>query len=76
MLSFTAVDANTGALIAFDETIEGEDFIKALIGSTAMPFVFPSVPFYDKILIDGGSAWNLDVASAIRRCREVVDEDS
>jgi hypothetical protein len=41
-----------------------------------MPFVFPSIPFHDKILIDGGSAWNLDTGSAIRRCRELVNDDS
>lgn len=27
-------------------------------------------------MIDGGVAWNLDVASAIFKCREVVDSDS
>ena len=27
-------------------------------------------------MIDGGVAWNLDVASAIKKCREIVDSDS
>jgi hypothetical protein len=41
-----------------------------------MPFIFPSIDIGEKILIDGGTAWNLDVASAIGRCRELVDDDS
>lgn len=40
-----------------------------------MPFVFPPVELQDHILIDGGSAWNLDVISAIQRCRGIVDDD-
>lgn len=28
------------------------------------------------LLIDGGVAWNLDVASAITKCREIVTHDS
>lgn len=75
-LSFNAVDAGTGHVINFNETLQGEDFYKALIGSTSMPFIFPSVDFHNTTLIDGGSAWNLDVASAINRCRELVDDDS
>ena len=41
-----------------------------------MPFVFPAIPFKGKNLIDGGTAWNLDVSSAVRRCRELVTDDS
>src|SRR5687767_14869315 len=76
LLSFTAVDANSGEVIAFDESLEFDEFIAALIGSTSMPFVFAPIKFRDRILIDGGTAWNLDAASAIRRCREIVDDDS
>ena len=75
-LSFTAVNANNGEVISFDETLEKDDLIKGLMGSTAMPFVFPSIPYKGKVLIDGGSAWNLDVASAIKRCYELVDHES
>jgi predicted patatin/cPLA2 family phospholipase len=47
-----------------------------LCGSAAVPFVFPPVPFEDKLLMDGGVVWNLDIASAIRKCRLLVDSDS
>jgi hypothetical protein len=41
-----------------------------------VPFIFPYVEFEDKVLIDGGSVWNLDIVSAVERCRELVDDDS
>jgi predicted acylesterase/phospholipase RssA len=46
-----------------------------LQGSTAVPFVFPPVLWKDRILMDGGVAWNLDITSAIHKCRELVDSD-
>ena len=41
-----------------------------------MPFIFPPVELEDKLLMDGGVAWNLDIASAINKCRSLVDSDS
>ena len=29
----------------------------------------------DRVLMDGGVAWNLDVSSAIQKCRLLVDSD-
>jgi predicted acylesterase/phospholipase RssA len=47
------------------EANDKETFIKGLCASTAVPFVFPPVIHGDKVLMDGGVAWNLDVSSAI-----------
>jgi predicted patatin/cPLA2 family phospholipase len=69
------VDAITGNIVTFDETVDKNTFIKGLWGSTAVPFVFLPVPFEDKLLIDGGVAWNLDVASAVNKCRLLVNSD-
>ena len=41
-----------------------------------MPFVFPPIKIGDQIMIDGGVAWNLDVSSAIEKCRTLVDSDA
>jgi predicted acylesterase/phospholipase RssA len=65
LVHFNSVDANTGEIVTFDETNDKETFIKGLCASTAVPFVFPPVIHGDKVLMDGGVAWNLDVSSAI-----------
>ena len=75
MVHFNSVDAITGNIVTFDETVDKNTFIKGLWGSTAVPFVFLPVPFEDKLLIDGGVAWNLDVASAVNKCRLLVNSD-
>ena len=75
LVHFNSVDAITGEIITFDETVDKATFIKGLWGSTAVPFVFLPVPFGDRLLIDGGVAWNLDVASAVNKCRLLVDSD-
>lgn len=48
--------------------------------SAAIPFAFERIdwefdgqPLYG---IDGGSAWNINIASAVNRCKEIVDDDS
>ena len=39
-----------------------------------MPFAFPHIYYKEKVLIDGGSIWNLDIATAINRCKEIVGD--
>ena len=63
-------------MVTFDEKDPIEDFLTGVRGSTAVPLVFPPVPYKDKLLMDGGVVWNMDVASAVARCREIVDSDS
>jgi hypothetical protein len=75
-LNFNAVDVADGSIVKFNETLSDMELIKALVASTSMPFVFPTMTINDKILMDGGTAWNLDVASAIDRCLEIVDHHS
>jgi len=41
------------------------DLITGLVASTSMPFAFPHIYYKDKVLIDGGVAWNLDLSNAI-----------
>jgi len=38
-----------------------------------MPAVFPFQKINGGNYIDGGSAWNVNIASAVDRCMEVVD---
>jgi len=39
-----------------------------------MPFAFPHIYWEDKVLIDGGTIWNLDISSAVKRCQEIVGD--
>jgi NTE family protein len=52
-LRVTAIDADTGELVAFDHT-EGIDLVDAVNASGAVPGVWPSVTWGDRTWIDGG----------------------
>lgn len=51
------------------------DAIPTIVGSSAIPFAFPHMVMDGKTYIDGGCIWNLDVSGAIRRCKEIVDDE-
>jgi len=76
-MAVSAVDANTGSYNVYTETVS--DPVKAVMSSSAIPFVFPSQEWTTPnkyFAIDGGSVWNLNLVSAVQRCREIVDDDS
>jgi len=50
--------------------------MRGLVATSSVPFIFPPIKIGSKIMIDGGVAWNLDVSSAIEKCRTLVDSDS
>ena len=71
----SAVDVNTGSYKLYDETYE--DPVKAVLSSAAIPFVFPNQKHPDGAVdMDGGTVYNLNLVSAVHRCREIVDDDS
>ena len=72
--SWNAVDFNSGKVVTFDETTPADQLATALQSSTAMPFAFPHTYMDDKVLVDGGSVWNVDFPTAINRCREIVGD--
>ena len=74
----SCVDANDGHYVPFNESCG--NITKATISSSSIPaaFEFRKWDNYDGkdvICIDGGSVWNINIASAIERCREVVSDD-
>lgn len=79
----SCVDASTGAVHIFNET--SSDPIKGVMSSASIPFVFPHqvwAPFThdnptskDLVCIDGGTAYNVNLVSAVERCRETADSD-
>lgn len=79
-VSFLGVDAITGNAETFNETLSNSDKINGIMTSSAVPFAFMSQHWNfegrDIVGIDGGSVWMFDVSGAIKRCQEIVDDDS
>lgn len=68
-IAVSAVDMETGNYEVYDET--NPDPIKAIISSASIPFVFPNQQWSDgTVVMDGGAVWNLNLVSAVKRCRE------
>mmetsp|Transcript_17322 Transcript_17322/g.29135 ORF Transcript_17322/g.29135 Transcript_17322/m.29135 type:complete len:306 (-) Transcript_17322:238-1155(-) len=72
----SCVDVNSGSYITFNET--ATDIVKSVVSSASIPFIFPHQYFPDRniVCMDGGTGWNTNLVSAVRRCREQVDSDS
>ena len=64
-----AVDANTGEYVNFSQdNCSFEELPTCAIASGSIPAAFVPTYFRDKVLIDGGSAWNINVDAAINKC--------
>lgn len=74
-LAVSCVDVNSGSYVVFDETTT--DIVKAIISSASLPFIFPNQKWPGGVVcMDGGTVWNTNLASAVERCKEQVDNDS
>jgi predicted acylesterase/phospholipase RssA len=72
-----AVDASSGNYVTFDEKSAPLEGIPVrVVSSASIPFVFPHRIIDNMTLMDGGTVWNLNLISAIDKCREIVDDDS
>ena len=74
-----SVDMSTGTfhLYEYDPGHEIDDhLLDSVIASTAMPLAFPPIFRGNRTLLDGGVIWKMDVPGAIRRCLEIVDDES
>lgn len=71
-----AVDSNTGKYITFTESNTAlEDMPSRIVSSASIPFVFPHRHIDNMTLMDGGTVWNINMDSAILRCKEIVGDD-
>lgn len=69
---FGSVDVNTGEYQHLDHTNVTKDTMAvAALGSASIPFVFPPRPYEDKLLMDGGTAWNINLDSAMLQCTQL-----
>jgi predicted acylesterase/phospholipase RssA len=48
---------------------------EAVMASASIPAVFQPTYINDMVLVDGGTFTNLDLADAILKCKEVVDDE-
>ena len=75
-VSVASVDAGTGEEITFDEkNTTWADFPQATLASSSVPGIFPPQYFKGRYMVDGMTAWNTNVESAIQRCKEVTGGD-
>ena len=78
-VSFATTDANSADYVVWDyntSDTQPTDLIETAFASSSIPAAFPHITRGERELVDGGVIWNLDIASAVRRCREIADDDS
>jgi predicted patatin/cPLA2 family phospholipase len=77
-VSFATVDANGATYKVWDYNAtytQPADLVESAFASSSIPGAFPHITRGELELIDGGVIWNLDIASAVRRCKEIVDDE-
>lgn len=63
-------------MIDFDN-LTVDEYADAIVASSAVPVLFPFSEFKGEKLMDMFSVkWNLNIASAIDKCLEIVDDES
>ena len=71
-----SVDSQTAELKTFTEALEPEsDFPHAVQCSASIPGAFDFQSFSGGEMIDGSTAWDTNIASAVKRCFEIVDSE-
>ena len=77
-MSIGITDSTNVGSVTYDiENFPNNNITKLILDSTAMPFMFPYSVFDNQsIFIDGGVLLNVNVQSAVRRCKELgIAED-
>ena len=77
-VTISATDVNDGVYTEFNQ--KNMDFTQlsdAAVASASIPLVFPPFTWSDgRILMDGGTVYNINVEAAIRQCMDIVDDES
>lgn len=75
--NMSAVNVGTGEYHNFTElNTPFENIPDAIISSASIPFMFPPHLYEGEYYMDGMTAWNVNLSSAISRCLEKVDDDT
>ena len=71
------VDVSDGSFMVFDQSnLLKSELAQAAISSSSIGAVFPPNHFRDRWFMDGGTAWGVDIDSAIKQCLEIVEDPS
>lgn len=74
---FGSADVDTGNYLVWGQSnIERSEIEQAAVASASIPFIFPTAHFKDHTLMDGGTIYNVNIASAVEECRKKVSDDS
>ena len=73
-MTVASVDVNNGAYTLWNE--DCSDLPKAVVSSASIPFIFPNNQWPDgRVEMDGGMVYNVNLVSAVERCKEIVGDD-
>lgn len=76
-MNMGSVNVGTGEYHSFtEENTPFENLGDAVISSSSIPGAFPPHFYEGNYYMDGMTAWNTNLSSAITRCLEVVDDES
>lgn len=75
-LVISAGDVNTGSYHAFNESVGIENLATVIKASASIPGAFPPTHFQGGTYMDGGTIWNTNLVTAIKRCLETVQDES
>jgi len=74
-VTVASADANSGNFHLWNET--EPLFSMAALSSSSIQFIFPPQKWDDgTVAMDGGVIWGINIATAIHRCMEIVDDES
>jgi predicted acylesterase/phospholipase RssA len=77
MFNMGSVNVETGEFHNFTEKNTSlEQLPDAVIASSSVPGAFPPHYYQGNYYMDGMTAWNTNMSSAITRCLEIVDDES
>jgi len=69
-VTFAACDTENMDYVTNDFNVSDtlpEEYLLSAVASSSIPFLFPTQKLGGKVLMDGGTLWNVDIPSAIRR---------
>lgn len=68
-LTISAADVNTGEFVEFtQDNTSFFDMALAALSSSSVPIIWPPQDFKGHLLMDGGTIWDVNIASAIKQC--------
>jgi len=62
MITLGAADVNSGEFVELNQdNTSYYDMARAAVASAAVPSLFPPVEFHGRLLMDGGSIWDINL---------------